>query len=193
MKRLFVLFGFLQLTAVAVHAQSQQLYLKTDQKNLHQEERTIKKELKADRKALKKLDGSQVSYQSREAFYSDFGDPGNVTWERTTYFDEATFMQNGQKVTAYYDDRSGLVGTTMHKHFNEIPASAQRYINREYKDYKITEVIFYNDNEANDTDMFLYGTQFDDADNYFVVLKKVDKTIILTVGPDGSVNLFKRL
>jgi len=102
-------------------------------------------------------------------------------------------MQNGQKVTAYYDDRSGLVGTTMHKHFNEIPASAQRYINREYKDYKITEVIFYNDNEANDTDMFLYGTQFDDADNYFVVLKKVDKTIILTVGPDGSVNLFKRL
>jgi hypothetical protein len=188
MKRVLVLLGFLQLAIVTVHAQSQKLFLRTDEKNLHQQEKTIKKEMKTDRKSLKRLEGSQVSYQSKQAFWSDFGNIANASWKRTAHFDEAIFVKDGQKMTAYYDDKSNLVGTSMHKHFNELPVSAQRYINQKYSDYKVAEVIFYDDNEANDTDMFLYGSQFEGADNYFVVLKKTKQTIILKVDMGGNVS-----
>ena len=63
-------------------------------------------------------------------------------------------------------------------------------INKEYKDYTIEKVIFFDDNEDVDTDMILYGSQFDDADNYFVELRKDNKDVVLQVTMDGLVGYF---
>lgn len=54
-------------------------------------------------------------------------------------------------------------------------------------------VIFFDDNEYSDTDMFLYETQFEDEDRYFVELNKDDKQTILTVSTVGVISLFKEL
>ncbi len=62
-----------------------------------------------------------------------------------------------------------------------------------YKDYTIGPVVFYDDNEANSTDMILYGEQFEDADNYFVELSKGTKKIVVQVSPEGVVYFFKQL
>ena len=39
----------------------------------------------------------------------------------------------------------------------------------------VDTVIFFEDNNVNDTDMLLYGNQFSDADNYFVELSNNKK------------------
>lgn len=94
---------------------------------------------------------------------------------------------------AFYDDNATLVGTTSIKTFTDLPAKSQQQIKTKYKDYSIGQVIFFDDNEWNDTDMILYGSQFNDADNYFVVLTKGNDKIIVRVDVPGYVYYFTKL
>ena len=79
------------------------------------------------------------------------------------------------------------------KTFADLPKKAQKRIRSEYKNYKIGPVAFFKDNEANDSDMILWNTAFDDADNYFVELKNPQRDIILQVKPEGEISFFKQL
>lgn len=189
MKKLLVLSTVVLLLAGTAGAQSETA-LKQEQKNLNKVENGIKKKKREARKELRKLEGTEVAYQSKQAFYTDFGDVPNADWKRTRNFDEVAFSQNGQTVTAYYDASSKLVGTTSVKSFNDLPAKAQQTINDRYAGYVKGPVVFFNDNEANETDMILMGTQFEDADNYFIELSKDGKTIVLQITMDGDVMYF---
>lgn len=133
------------------------------------------------------------SFQADEAFIRDFRNVTNVTWRVTPLFEEATFIQNGEPVTAYYDFDNELVGTTALKTFDDIPADAKKFIQQHYAGYTPTEVVLYDDNEANNTDMELYNTVFDDEDNYFVSMKNDKETIVLKVNMNGDVSYFKKL
>ncbi|MCU7551772.1 hypothetical protein OCK74_21805 [Chitinophagaceae bacterium LB-8] len=192
MKKILFLFATTVVMNAAVNAQSD-MVVKNDLKKLHGEEKVIKNEIKGDKKELKNLEGNEVSYQAKQAFYRDFGDMPGTTWTRSTYFDEATFTKDGQRMIAYYDFDAQLVGTTMHKKFSDLPPSAQHYINKKYRRYNKDDVIFFDDNQFNENDMYLYGSQFDDEDNYFVVLKKDNQTIILQVNTNGNVRFFKKM
>lgn len=152
-----------------------------------------KKELKTERKALRKLEGTKVSDLAKTQFKSDFGNATNVVWKRFDTFAQATFTKDRQKMTAYYDENAKLVGTTEPKKFTDLPANAQQEIKTKYKDYTVGAVIFYNDNEANETDMILYRTQFDDVDTYFVELTKDNKTTVLQVDMGGVITFFKKI
>jgi hypothetical protein len=176
----------------AVNAQSSDIAVRDDIKTDKQEDATIRKEKREEKKELRKED-RDVSYQSKQQFYSDFGNVPVQQWNRTSNFDEATFMNDGQETKAYYDIESQLVGTTTHKNFDDLPASAQKYINNKYADYTKGDVIFFDDNENNDMDMVLYGSPFDDSDMYFVELKKDNKDIILMVQENGNVSFFTQL
>ena len=66
-------------------------------------------------------------------------------------------------------------------------------IKSEYKDYTIGDVTFFNDNELNDSDMILWGLQFDDSDLYFVELTKGSSKIIVQVDAESRVSFFKEL
>lgn len=192
MKKLLCLSAATFLIA-SVNAQTTVALVKNEIKTHKEQESAIKKEKREERRELKKLEGNSVSYQSKEAFYGDFGKIPVSKWERTTNFDQATFVKDGEVLTAYYDAGSKLVGTTSQKTFVDIPAAAQKFINRKYKGYSKAAVVFFDDNEWNETDMMLYGKQFADADNYFVVLKKDNKDIILQVDMTGDVSFFKQL
>ena len=192
MKKLLVLSAAVILVAT-VNAQTEIASIKEEEANLKGQESVIKKEKREAKKELRKLEDNEVAYPSRVAFISDFGNIPVTGWERTTNYDEATFTKDGQVMTAYYDFDSKLVGTTSHKTFADIPAIAQKYINTKYPGYRNTDVIFFDDNELNETDMRLYGEQFNDADNYFVELKKGNKEIILKVNRWGSVSFFRQL
>ena len=152
-----------------------------------------KKELKTERVALRKLEGTQVSELSKTNFFTDFGKVPNVKWRRDATFDVAEFTKDGKNMTAFYDFDSRLVGTVQNKTFADLPAEGQKNIKVKYKDYSVGTVLFYDDNEANETDMMLYNTQFDDADNYFVELSKAGKKIVVQVTTDGNIMFFKQL
>jgi hypothetical protein len=132
----------------------------------------------------------EVTYQSREHFEQDFPDAKEVSWERTANFDEASFKQDGKSMRAFYDNKSELVGSTTTSKMEELPADAQKYIQKKYGDYKVDEVFLFDDNEFNETDMLLYGHQFEDEDNYFVGLEKNGKRVVLQVSMDGQVGEF---
>jgi len=149
-----------------------------------------KKEQKAGRVALKKLEGPNVDEMSKDNFAKDFGNLPTVQWKRVNTYDEATFTKDGKEMKAFYDFDSKLVGTTRHVTFADVPAKGQKEIKNKYKDYTVESVIFFDDNEANATDMILYGLQFEDSDNYFVELVKGTKKIILQVNTSGEVFFF---
>ena len=148
---------------------------------------------KTESKILAKLEKGSVSEVAKQQFNSDFGNIPDVQWKRSVNFDEATFTQDGRQKTAYYDSHGKLAGTTTLVAYPEIPIKGQNEINTKYKDYTPGSVIFFNDNEANDTDMVLYGVQFDDADCYFVELTKGPETIIVRVDTHGFTSMFKKL
>jgi hypothetical protein len=148
---------------------------------------------KAERKAAARLDGDKVSSMAKDHFLSDFGNVDNVKWKRGQQFDEATFTKNGQQMTAYYDYQFNLVGTTAPSKFSALPANAQKEIAKMYKGYTTGAVILFDDNDVNDTNMLIYGREFDDNDNYFVELSKDNKQIVVQVKMDGEVSYFKEL
>jgi len=152
-----------------------------------------KNEVRTERKTLRKLEGTKVSELAKTNFYTDFGNAPDALWKRVDTFDQVTFTKDGKKMTAFYDFDANLVGTTSLKKFTDLPAKGQQEIKAKYKDYTVRTVIFFYDNQANETDMVLYGAQFDDADNYFVELTKGAEKIVVEVNPSGFVSLFKKL
>lgn len=188
MKKLLLLSMTLTLIAAA-HAQDV-AGVKKNEAVLKHEKKEIKKEEKEKRKELRKLEGKEASDQSKQAFYRDFGNIPVIKWERSLNYDKAVFMNDGREMTAYYDAEAQLVGTTQTKMFTDIPASAQKYIAKKYAGYTPVAVTYFDDNEHNDTDMILYGSQFEDADNYFVEMKKGAEKIVLQVNTSGEVFFF---
>ncbi|HZL11614.1 MAG TPA: hypothetical protein VFC65_16645 [Prolixibacteraceae bacterium] len=184
---MFVL-AFLQLPAQDVKKEIK-AEIKTEKTDVKGEKRAIKIE----RKELRKLEGISIPKLTKDAFYSDFGDVPNVKWKRDVYLDEAVFTKGGKEMKAYYDVDSKLVGTTCMKIFADLPVNAQKEIKARYKDYTIGNVVFFEDNEVNESDMMLWGTPFDDADNYFVELSKADNHIVLQVNPEGVIFFFKKI
>jgi hypothetical protein len=184
MKKLAILSGTFLLIVAVAQGQVQ----KTEK------EKGTKKEVKTERKVLKKLEGTDVSVLAKNNFSKDFSDVKIVQSKRVNTFDEFLFTdKNGQEMKAYYDYEGTLVGTTQNKTFADIPDKAQKEIKAKYKEYKIGDVTFFDDNEYNDTDMMLWGLQFDDKDLYFVELTKGTSNIIVQVDTEGRVTLFKKL
>ena len=190
MKKLLFVSATTLLLAAAANAQTNTAAVKNDIASLNKQESTIKKEKREEKKELRKLNGKEVSYQAKEQFASDFNNIRATSWERTAYFDKATFTKNGQVMMAYYDAGAQLVGTIMPKTFADLPANAQKFIDTKYKGYSKEAVVMFDDNEWNETDMVLYGQQFEDEDNYFVELKKDNKQIVLQVKMDGDVSYY---
>jgi len=125
-------------------------------------------------------------------FSKDFPKASSVNW---TYgeFVEAAFLDGGVLKTAYYDDDNNLVGTTTDEDATALPEKARDHIIKVYPGYTVEKVVFFDDNEANDNDMFLYNHSFEDEDNYFPLLVKGSSKIILKVSPKGEVSFFENL
>jgi hypothetical protein len=184
MKKLAVLSMTFMVTVAVLMGQAQ----KTEKV------KEAKKEQKSERVALKKLEGATVDNKAKIAFDTDFKGASNVQSKRVDTYDEFSFTnKDGHKMKAFYDENSVLVGTTQDKAMADLPAKGLQKIKEMYKDYSIGPVVFFNDNELNETDMILWGIQFDDTNNYFAELSKGTKKIIVKVSPGGSVNFFKNL
>jgi len=152
-----------------------------------------KKAKKEARKETREENKTVVSNFMKQQFYQDFPSAKDIRFERTANFDEASFTEDSHRVRAYYDIHNELVGTTERKSLTDLPENAQRAIQKKYGDYSVVRVIRYDDNEANETDMTMFDTAFDGADNDFVVLRKNSELLILKVNLAGDVSFFKSM
>nr|WP_068886950.1 hypothetical protein [Pedobacter panaciterrae] len=193
MKKLMTLMAVAIFIAISAHAQSTEATLKSEIKTLKKDGASGKAEKKKDRKELRKLEGTEASYQAKQKFATDFGDLPVTKWVRSDNFDEATFNKDGKVYVAYYDPDADLVGTITSADFKNLPEVAQKFIHKHYSGYTVGEVKFFDDNEYNDSDILMYGDQFDGPDSYFVELKKGGKIILVRSDVQGNVSFFKAL
>ena len=160
--------------------------------NERKEERLARKEIRKEYHKLRRAENrNEVSDVTRNQFAIDFPGAKNARFAKTKEFAEVLFINGKKKLKAYYDYDNELVGTTEKKAFADLPENAQKEILKKYSGYNIDQVFKFDDNKVNDTDMILYGTTFNDADNYFVELKKDSKDIILKVDLAGYVSVLK--
>lgn len=188
------IFLFTATAMATTLVQAQTLVSLQDEMNIDKSmEHSIKMKYKEDRHEFRKFNGIDVPTRTMNAFAVDFGRDYTPAWNKLDNLDEATFEQNGQAVSAFYDFNSNLVGTTQHKTFTDLPVKAQQHISEHYSNYTPTDVLLFDDNENNDTDMILYGNQFEDKDSYFVELSNGSKKIVVQVAMDGDVSYFTTL
>lgn len=130
------------------------------------------------------------NYTTDQHFQFDFPNATHVSWKRAGY-EEAIFTLGNKEMKAFYDYDHDLIGTTTTVEYNTLPLAARKYIQKHYSDYTPQQVILFDDNEYNESDMVLYGNPFDDADNYFIELSNNNKTIVLQSNLEGMVTYFK--
>lgn len=190
MKKILVV---LAIVSLSTHfSQAHQLSIASAEiKSGKEAKSSLTKHKKHNKKLLKKLTGSNVSEQSKASFYEQFGNVKDVQWQRQSYFDVAVFDKDGQQTKAYFDNDGQLVGTSIQTNMKALPLKAQLEIAKKYGDYSIEDVILYDDDNENISDIILYGTQMESADNYFVELKKDNKRVVLEASPEGHVSFFK--
>lgn len=133
-----------------------------------------------------------VNYQTEQEFYFDFPEATDINWYQGK-FSEATFNDNGLIKTAYYDQDNKLIGTTNDVSYSDLPEKAKTEIEKKFPDFKVDNVIFFQDNPDNDTDMFLYSLPFEDEDSYFAQISNGTKTEIIKIDTDGQVSFFQNL
>lgn len=188
MKKIFLATGMLMMAATVTFAHSN-----VDRKE-RREARVEKKEERKERRMFRRAENRiEVSDLTKEQFARDFSGAKGVHFMKSKDFDEVYFTMDGKKLKAYYDIDNKLVGTTQKKTFADLPENAQKRILEKYADYAVDRVIKFDDNEDNDLDMVLYGTTFDDADNYFVEMKNNNKAIVLKVDKAGDVSFFANM
>jgi len=181
--------------AAPLFAQDNSTTTLIDKKELHNEKKQINKEEKTVRREDRAFRKEEVSYQTMQAFKSDFPNAKDVGYMVGSNFDEVAYNQGGKDYIAYYNNSGELVGTTSHASFSALPANAQKEITKRYlnKGYNTDRVILFDDNELVPTDMWLYERSFDDEDNYFIELSKLDKKLVLQVDMKGNVSFYKDL
>ncbi|WP_133053909.1 hypothetical protein [Niastella yeongjuensis] len=187
MKNVIIVGSLLVFTATGAFAQDEYVYnqpagfiLHKTSKAQREENRLIKRE-----KML-----TTPNYMTVQQFMVDFPKAENISWKRGT-FEEASFTLNGKEMNAFYDEKNALIGTTSAASYNDLPVGVQKDIEKHFKGYTPQQVILFDDNEFNDTDMELYGNAFEDEDNYFVEMTNNNKTIVLQVNMEGLVTFFQ--
>lgn len=189
MKNVIIIGSMLLFTAANSFAQDELAYNDANHFTSHKPGKAQKEENRTIRKEKTAI---EPNYTTEQHFLTDFPGATNVSWKKNG-FEEALFTMNGKEMKAFYDYNNELIGTTSEANYFDMPEIARKYIEKHYKDYTTQQVILFDDNEYNDTDMMLYGNQFEDEDNYFVELSNNTKKIVLQVNMDGLVTFFKDL
>ena len=127
-------------------------------------------------------------------FRTDFPMATEVNWTKMDGYNTVSFVNNGERAHAYYNDKGILVGTIIDKKFTDLPDRAQYYITDHYNDYDISAVALYDDNEDEPGGLTLNSQSFDNWDHFFVRLiqKKTHQQLMLQVSTTGDVSVYKK-
>src|SRR5688500_2775360 len=153
MKKIIILSAAIFILTAAINAQTSEVSPKKNSKGQKMEALINKKKKPAETEELKKLEGTEVSPLAKQEFYQIYGNIPGVVWKRTLNYDQVSFTSDGKAMTAYYDADAKLVGTIIQQRVEDLPPDSQKYINEKYPGYIKEDVVFFDDNELNVTDI----------------------------------------
>ncbi|MGZ3763930.1 MAG: hypothetical protein ACXVB0_17255 [Mucilaginibacter sp.] len=126
-----------------------------------------------------------VSYTVLNQFSADFADAKNVTWTVNKNFQKADFVNEGVKMTAFYNLQGDFVALTTDVDAKAIPAKAKKEIAEKYKGYAVNEVIVLQSNTELNPDA--------DETAYFVDLKNDTKEVLVRITPTAHIEFYKQV
>ena len=182
MKKLTIIF-FSLFMALAIDQTYAQIFAKVH----------TKKDQRIENKKFNKFVVTKMNEASLKSFMQDFGALHNVSWIRTSDYDEAVFTKDKQTQNAYYDNEGQLVGTTTLKTFADLPAKGQENLKILFWNYAVEQVIWFQKNPDNKTTMKLWDTEITEPNNYLVEMVYGFRRIVLYVDQGGKLSLFKKL
>jgi hypothetical protein len=120
--------------------------------------------------------GNDVSPSAIKSFTSSFKNATEVSWTITDNYYKASFMLNGQYISAFYDEAGGMIALTRNISSLQLPIALQADLKKNYDNYWISDVIEIANEE---------GTA------YYITLENADTQLILKSASD-SWNTFKK-
>ena len=124
-------------------------------------------------------DNSTLNFKGADAFKKTFPQATEVTYTVKKEFTEVNFIWHSLKLQAFFDRQGNYIGLSREISVKDMPLSYVININKEYKDFEITEAI-----------------EFDHAENglsYYVTVVKEDRKYVLNVATDGTISVFKKM
>lgn len=121
---------------------------------------------------------STIRTKVKNHFATSFAKAENVSWTSNGKFDQATFMLNNEKVTAYYDTYGDLLGTTKTVAFDKLPKAALESITSTFTfpEYQLKECIDF--------------TTADGVKKYYTSFETDYATVMLEISENGRVDVF---
>jgi len=124
-------------------------------------------------------DNNALNFKGSDSFKKTYPQATDVVYSVKKEFTEVHFTWNNLKLEAFFDRQGNYIGTSREIAVNDLPLSYVLGINKEYKDFDITEAI-----------------EFDHAENgmsYYVTVINGDKKYVLNVANDGTISVFKKM
>lgn len=87
------------------------------------------------------IPGENVSPKVKAAFATDFAKASKVNWEKSSDFYFASFMLNGVKSEAAYDEEGELVGTSRSISADQMPLNVSLAISEKYAGYQVNKSV----------------------------------------------------
>lgn len=122
-----------------------------------------------------------ISTKVNEHFSASFKNAKNVNWKTDNKFDKASFVIDGKKVQAFYDEFGDLIGTSKTYDFDKLPKSAIETITTKYT---------YPDYQLKDCIEFVSGGN---ETNYYISMARKNETVVLEITTGGMVSVFAKM
>ena len=120
-----------------------------------------------------------VSIKVREAFKKEFSSAQHIRWQRLKNENiyEAQFIYNNERLCAFYDENGQLLVISRSIAAASLPMLVTKKVNKQYKDYKLLEVLEYV-SEGNTS--------------YLLILERGSMRLTIQAFPEGNTNVFKK-
>jgi hypothetical protein len=118
-------------------------------------------------------------FKGAKHFTASFPGATNVEYKTTRQFTKVEFTWKELKLEAFYDKEGALIATGRQITVGNLPLSVQLNMNKEYPGFFPVQASEFND--AND------------GLCYYVTVSGPEKTYILHISPNGSIDVFKKM
>ncbi|HLG39217.1 MAG TPA: hypothetical protein VI461_06090 [Chitinophagaceae bacterium] len=106
----------------------------------------------------------KVSSKVLDAFQTEFATASDITWSEGSNFYKASFIFNGQHVSAFYSTEGELMGTSRYISSLDLPIGLQASLKKGYSNYWIADLFEVSNSE---------GT------SYYITLENADSKVVL--------------
>lgn len=136
---------------------------------------------------------SGVSYFVENNFVSRYQSATNVKWTVCNQFQKASFVLDGVKMEAFYDNSGNYIATSQYVDSSRLPAISRVRLEKEFKNYQVDEVVRYDLDGTSQHESGTFASPRNYNTLYFASLKNNNEKMILKITPDGEMAFLKNM